>query len=63
MKRKLERRKRTRADLWCPQAADAPMFCIETAIKTFFWSTVLYDYTEAASHKFSSIPEEARIVS
>jgi hypothetical protein len=58
MQHKLARRKRAFADT---PIADAPMFCIETAIKAFFWSTVLYDYTEAEGHKFSSIPEEARL--
>lgn len=59
--RKLARR---RADVCmaalCPHIAAAPMFCVETAIKLFFWSTIAYDYTEAEGHVFSNIPEVVR---
>ena len=33
-----------------------PLFCVETAIKLFFWATVIYDYDEAAGHKFENLP-------
>lgn len=39
-------------------ATGAPMFCMETAIKLFFWSTIAYEYTEAEGQKFSTLPEE-----
>jgi hypothetical protein len=39
-------------------ALDAPVFCFETAIKAFFWSAVLYDYTEVEGHALSLLPAE-----
>jgi hypothetical protein len=63
MQHKLARRKRALADTPCAHVPDTPMFCLETAIKAFFWSAVPYDYAEAEGHRFSSIPEEARTVS
>ena len=27
---------------------NVPIFCFETALKAFFWSTIIYDYTEGA---------------
>jgi hypothetical protein len=60
--RKLARRKDTLGACVCPQALNAPMFCFETAIKCFFWSTIMYDYTEADGHKFVNIPEQVKEV-
>ena len=39
-----------------------PSFCVETAIKLFFWSTVLYDFSDEAGHKFGGgwVPEDVR---
>jgi hypothetical protein len=38
------------------------MFCVESAIKLFFWSTMIYDYTEAEGHKFVNLPESVRVL-
>ena len=57
--RKLDSRSTAlRAAAGAEGATGAPMFCMETAIKLFFWSTIAYDYAEAEGHKFSNLPEE-----
>ena len=58
----MERRKAL-AEANGEEAGYAPVFCIESAIKTFFWSVMLYDYTEAEGHTFTNIPEEVRYTS
>ena len=40
--------------------AAEPMFCVETAIKAFFWATVVYDYAEADGHRFQNLPESVK---
>ena len=58
-------RKRTQPQLLSgndPSCSKGPMFCLETAIKAFFWSTLLYDYTEANDHKFTTIPTQVRLL-
>lgn len=40
-----------------PAFVSEPLFCVETAIKTFFWATVMYDYAEADGHTFQKLPE------
>jgi hypothetical protein len=60
--RKLTRRKDWLATCVCSETLNAPMFCFETAIKCFFWSTIMYDYTEAEGYKFQNIPEPVREV-
>lgn len=39
-----------------------PIFCIETMIKMFYMSALIYDYTEAQGHQFSTLPSEVREV-
>jgi hypothetical protein len=43
-----------------PSLADEPMFCVEHAIKCFFWSALAYDYTEAEGATFQRLPEAIR---
>ena len=40
--------------------AGAPMFCLETAIKLFFWSVLVYSYTEADPTNIMNVPEAIR---
>jgi hypothetical protein len=39
-----------------------PMFCFETCIKLFFWAALIYDYTEAEGHTFSTLSEPIRVL-
>lgn len=44
----------------CPVLMEEPMFCVEHAIKFFFWSALAYDYTEADGATFEKLPESIR---
>ena len=44
----------------CPELCSEPMFCLEYAIKFFFWSVLMYDYTEAEGATFQKLPEAIR---
>lgn len=43
-----------------PELQNEPMFCVEYAIKFFFWSALAYDYTEAEGATFQRLPEDIR---
>ena len=47
-------------DCECSDRTMPPMFCVETAIKAFFWATMIYDYTEAEGHRFENLPESVK---
>jgi hypothetical protein len=59
MERKLFRRNSQIFNL-CPTLAQEPMFCVEHAIKCFFWSVLAYDYTDAEGQTFQNLPEAIR---
>ena len=40
----------------CPGFLAKPLFCFETAIKLFFWSTLVYSYTETSGVSFETMP-------
>eukprot|EP00892_Ulva_mutabilis_P005823 jgi/Ulvmu1/3612/UM017_0024.1 len=40
----------------CPNFLAKPLFCFETAIKLFFWSTLVYSYTETSGVSFETMP-------
>lgn len=56
---KLERRNAQICQV-CPGLFSEPMFCMEYAIKFFFWSVLAYDYTEAEGATFQRLPEAIR---
>lgn len=58
--RKLARRREALSGV-CNLAAVAPMFCVETGIKAFFWATLIYDYTDAAGQRFEKLPESVKV--
>eukprot|EP00892_Ulva_mutabilis_P005824 jgi/Ulvmu1/3613/UM017_0025.1 len=40
----------------CPTFIAKPLFCLETAIKLFFWSVLAYSYTETSGVSFETMP-------
>eukprot|EP00892_Ulva_mutabilis_P005825 jgi/Ulvmu1/3614/UM017_0026.1 len=40
----------------CPNFLAKPLFCFETAIKLFFWSALIYSYTETSEVPFETMP-------
>ena len=40
--------------------ASAPLFCLETAIKLFFWSVLVYSYTETTGVSLETMPGPIR---
>lgn len=44
----------------CPSLCREPMFCVEHAIKFFFWSVLTYDCTDAEGESFEKLPEAIR---
>lgn len=39
-----------------------PIFCLETAIKMFYWASLVYRYNEAQNQQLSALPSNIREV-
>ena len=52
--KRLRARQAAAADL--PALRDAPMYCFETAVKMFYWNTLIYRYHSDADDKEVTVP-------